>query len=109
MVTFYVTSRYFGDNSANFLEYKNMTETDLAQFICKNNCKLIMIEPSPFVCAFRKVFIEPILNSEGIVKEGVFITKLNGSDILYRIVFDIQYKIAKNALKEYNLKLQEHE
>ncbi len=101
MVTFYISSRYFEGNSANFLEYKNMTEADLVKFVSEHNGKLVMIEPSSSICTFRKVFIEPILDSTGSVKEGVFRANLNGNSVLYRTVCNIQYKQAKEALRKY--------
>lgn len=99
MITFYVTSSYWEGSSDNFLDYINLSEQDIANFINKHPNSLIMIEPSPFDCVFRNLFIQNNLDKEGYVKEGVYQTKLNGVSINFRLLSSINSIIAR---KEYD-------
>jgi hypothetical protein len=72
MITFYVTSNYWENNSADILDYTKMSERDIAEFINKHPNDLVKIEPSTYKCAFREKFIEQHLDN-GYVQEGVFL------------------------------------
>lgn len=56
---------------------------------------LIMIKPSPFNCAFREKFIEPFLDKNGFICEGVYKTTLNGAVVYFRLIENINMKLAR--------------
>ena len=94
MITFYVTSHYWEDDSADILDYTKMSERDIAEFINKHPNDLVKIEPSTYKCAFRDIFIEQHLDN-GYVQEGVFCAKLNGCSIDFRIIENINVKLSR--------------
>lgn len=84
MITFYVTSRFWESSSSDLLDYKSMTESDIANFCSKNPNELVKIEPTPVECVFRDKFISENLDEHGFIKEGIYQTRING------IVFDFR-------------------
>lgn len=78
-----------------FLDYSILTEADIAKMIHDNPNGLIMIKPSPFNCAFREKFIEPFLDKNGFICEGVYKTTLNGAVVYFRLIENINMKLAR--------------
>lgn len=95
MITFYVTSSYWEGSSGNFLNYSNLSEQDIAQFVNNHPNSLVMICPSPIDCVFRDIFIKNNLDKDGFVKEGVYQTKLNGVSIEFRLLENINLYYAR--------------
>ena len=99
MITFYVTSQYWEGNSVELLDYTKMSELDIAKFIGNHPNSLVMIKPSGFDCVFRSIFIAKNLDGDGYLKEGVYQTKLNGVDIDFRILVNINMSLARQTHK----------
>lgn len=83
-----------------FLDYSILTEADIAKMIHDNPNGLIMIKPSPFNCAFREKFIEPFLDKNGFICEGVYKTTLNGEVVYFRLIENINMKLAREKRME---------
>lgn len=83
------------NQDVEFLDYSILTEADIAKMIHDNPNGLIMIKPSPFNCAFREKFIEPFLDKNGFICEGVYKTTLNGAVVYFRLIENINMKLAR--------------
>lgn len=100
MITFYITSSVWENQDVEFLDYSILTEADIAKMIHDNPNGLIMIKPSPFNCAFREKFIEPFLDKNGFICEGVYKTTLNGEVVYFRLIENINMKLAREKRME---------
>lgn len=83
-----------------FLDYSILTEAGIAKMINDNPNGLIMINPSSFYCAFREKFIEPFLDKNGFICEGVYKTTLNGAVVYFRLIENINMKLARGKRME---------
>lgn len=102
MITFYITSRIWENQDVELLDYSFLTEAGLANMIKENPNGLILVAPSPFSCAFREKFIDPNLDKDGYICEGMFKTSLNGVIVDFRLIENINMKLAreKGVMKE---------
>ena len=100
MITFYITSSVWENQDVEFLDYSILTEADIAKMIHDNPNGLIKIKPSPFYCAFREKFIEPFLDKNGFICEGVYKTTLNGAVVYFRLIENINMKLAREKRME---------
>lgn len=95
MITFYITSKMWENQDVELLDYSFMTEAGLANMVNKNPNGLILVAPSPFSCAYRELFIDPYLDKDGYICEGVFKTSLNGAIVDFRLIENINMKLAR--------------
>lgn len=100
MITFYITSSVWENQDVEFLDYSIFTEAGIAKIINDNPNGLINIKPSPFYCAFREKFIEPFLDKNGFICEGVYKTTLNGEVVYFRLIENINMKLAREKRME---------
>lgn len=95
MITFYITSRIWENQDVELLDYSFLTEAGLAKMVKENPNGLILVAPSPFSSAFREKFIDPYLDKDGYICEGVFKTSLNGVIVDFRLIENINMKLAR--------------
>lgn len=98
MITFYITSRFREGTDAVIEDLTTLTEEDLAKFVYAHPNALVMVEPSPFMSAFRKCFVQPFLDKDGYLAEGVFKTSVNGRIVEFRIVENINVRLCRNRI-----------
>ena len=98
MITFYVTSRFWEGSEAVIKDLSTLTEAGLAKFVNDHPNSLVMVEPSPWMNAFRKCFVQPFLDKDGYLAEGVFDTSVNGRIIEFRIVENINMKLSRKRI-----------
>lgn len=99
MITFYITSKMWENQDVDLLDYSFLTEAGLAKMVEENPNGLILVAPSPFSCAFREKFIDPYLDKDGYICEGVFKTSLNGVIVDFRLIENINMKLAREKRK----------
>ena len=68
--------------------------------ISNNPNGVVMVVPSPYNCAFREKFIEPFLDKNGFICEGVYKTTLNGAVVYFRLIENINMKLARKKRME---------
>ena len=101
MITFYITSKIWENQDVELLDYSFLTEAGLAKMVKENPNGLILVAPSPFSCAFREKFIDPHLDKDGYICEGVFKTSLNGAVVDFRLIENINIKLLRAKAQEF--------
>ena len=95
MITFYITTRFWEGQDVELVDYTCLTEKGIADMINKNPNGLVYIAPSPIQCVFREKFIEPFLDENGYIREGVYSTKLNDGAISFRLIENINGTLSR--------------
>lgn len=95
MITFYVTSWFWEGPETVIEDLSPLTEAGLAKFVNDHPNSLVMVEPSSYMSAFRKCFVQSFLDKDGYIVEGVFKTSVNGRLVEFRIVENINMKLSR--------------
>lgn len=94
MITIYSTTLFYLEDYNLFTIVARLTEEELLNLVKENRNAIWFVEPHSS-SVFKTKFIDACLNADGYIVEGVFWTKLCGERVDYRIIEDINCKMAR--------------
>lgn len=94
MITIYCTSLYYIKDRELLTPVEIFSEIGLLHKIQEDENAVWFVVPHGY-CEFRKHFIEGYLDSKGYIVEGVYKTKLCGQIFDFRLIEDINCKLAR--------------
>lgn len=94
MISIYCTTPFYLKDCYMFTIVERLTEEELLNLVKEDRNAIWFVEPHSS-SVFKTKFIDACLNADGYIVEGVFWTKLCGERVDYRIIEDINCKMAR--------------
>lgn len=94
MITIYCTTPIYFRHTELFSSVQVFSELGLLNLFREDDCAIWFITPHTN-SIFYKLFIAEHLDKDGFIIEGVYKTRLHGHDVNFRLIDDINCKIAR--------------